>query len=284
MTVRSPRRRLVTLTTDVGWAYAAQMKAVLTTRIGADRIVDLAHDLPPHAIREAAFLFRAMAERFPSGSVHVCVVDPGVGGRRIPVAVQCAEGSLLVGPDNGVLSLLAERWGIRRVVRLDPIRVGVRDRSGATFEGRDLFAPAAARLASGEPIGRLGEPARLTRVSIPRVTVRSGRVAGEVLHADRFGNLITNIPRATLMALPERVRLRVGRRAAGTVAKVGTYEDLAPGETGVLLSSFGLAEVGVALGSAATRWKARPGDRVTLAPPPRPRGPRQNRSAAHNRK
>ena len=114
------RKRLVTLTTDVGAAYAAQMKGVLARALPPGTVVDLVLDLRPHAIEEAAFLLRHMAPTFPPGTVHVAVVDPGVGGRRAPIAVACREGSFLVGPDNGVLGPLAEVLGVRRVVRLEP--------------------------------------------------------------------------------------------------------------------------------------------------------------------
>src|SRR5690242_1156568 len=113
------RFQLVTLTTDLGWAYAAQMKGVLSRLLPPAQIVDVDHELPAHGISEAAFVIRQVAPTLPSGTVHVVVVDPGVGGRRAPVAVRLRDGTSLVGPDNGVLSPLAEEVGIVETVKLD---------------------------------------------------------------------------------------------------------------------------------------------------------------------
>ncbi len=264
MPARPAGCRLVTLTSDIGWVYAAQMKAVLAARVRADRIFDLAHDLPPHAIREDAFLFRAMAERFPSGSVHVCVVDPGVGGPRAAVVVRCKEGSFLVGPDNGVLFPLAERLGVESVVKIDAARVALPGRVGATFDGRDLFAPAAARLAGGESLTRLGTRWRLRPLTIPTARQRGSEVVGEILHADRFGNLITNVPPAALAAAATHADVKIGHHRLRDLRFVRTYEELGHGRLGLLLSSFGLIELSVCGGNAARRLRARPGDRLVL--------------------
>jgi S-adenosyl-L-methionine hydrolase (adenosine-forming) len=245
----------VTLTSDVGWAYAAQMKGRLLSLAPAVRlVVDLTHDLPRHRIPEAAFVLRAMASSFPPGTVHVAVIDPGVGGRRAPIVVQCREGSYLVGPDNGVLAPLATTLGVARVVRLDPDRRSGPARVGTTFDGRDLFAPAAAWLARGRSVGQLGGPATLTDLRLPEPRRRPGGGAeGEVVHVDHFGNLITNIPSAWIRTLRGRVSVAVGERALRVVRWVRSYESLGPGRLGALGSSFGTAEIAVARGSAAAR-------------------------------
>ena len=168
-------RPLVTLTTDVGWAYAAQMKAVLYRALPDATVVDLTHEIRPHAVAEAAFLLRHMARGFPRGAVHLAVVDPGVGGRRAPIAIRTREGAHLVGPDNGVLWPLAEELGFRAAVRLDPARVVARRGLSRTFEGRDLFAPAAARIAGGTPIGTLGRPIRPVPLTLARPRQRPDR-------------------------------------------------------------------------------------------------------------
>ena len=278
-------RRLVTLSTDIGWAYAAQMKAVLLRRLRADRIVDLAHDLPRHRIREAAFLLRAMAAGFPPGTVHVCVVDPGVGGRRAGIAIECQDGSALVGPDNGVLSLLAAKLGVRQAVVLDRGRVSPAGRSGDTFDGRDLFAPAAARLAAGEPISRLGRGvARVRSLDLPAHEETPGGVSGRVIFADHFGNLISNVPSEAVRAKGERVDVTLGRRRLGALPWVRSYEALGRGRLGLLPSSFGLLELSIAEGSAAGRLRAGPGQRLVLRWRDRRRRPRRPRSRARNRK
>jgi S-adenosyl-L-methionine hydrolase (adenosine-forming) len=255
------RTRVVTLTTDIGAAYAAQMKAVLAHAKPPLTVVDLAHDLTPHAVGEAAFLVHAMARGFPPGTVHVVVVDPGVGGRRAPLVLATRDGSRLVGPDNGVLAPLAEALGGGRAYRLRPTG----DRVGHTFDGRDLFAPAAARLALGTPPARLGDPFRPHPFRLPEA-VRSGHGArGEVLHRDRFGNLISNIPSEWVPRAVARVSLRVQGRAARSVPFARSYEQLGRGRLGVLPSSFGLLEVAVGQGDAARRLGASVGRRLTIA-------------------
>ncbi len=254
--VRSSAPRLITLTSDLGSAYAAQMKAVLAHRRLPGTIVDLAHDLKPHAIGEAAFLLRAMAVGFPAGTVHVAVIDPGVGGRRAPIAVECADGSTLVGPDNGVLLPLAEALGRPRAFRIDPQRLERRGRVGTTFDGRDLFAPTAAELARGTPARRLGVEIQPHHYAVP-AAVRSGRRAiGEVVHADRFGNLVTNVPTDWVPRDARRLEVRIGHARRRALPIASSYEALGRHGAGVLGSSFGLLEVAVREGSAARRFRA----------------------------
>ncbi|MCI4340106.1 MAG: SAM-dependent chlorinase/fluorinase [Thermoplasmata archaeon] len=236
------RRRLVTLTTDLGSAYAAQMKAVLYRSLAPDHVIDIAHDLPAHGIDEAAFLLRHIGAAFPSGTVHVAVVDPGVGGARAPIAVRCADGSILVGPDNGILYPLAHHLGPRSTVRIDPARANPGGVVSATFEGRDVFAPAAARLATGTRLSALGRPHALTaRVARPP-RWRGGWAVGRVVHIDRFGNAITNIPTEWFPTTPSELRLRSGTRVR-RVPRRRTYAELPRAGVGVLGSSFGTLEV-----------------------------------------
>jgi S-adenosyl-L-methionine hydrolase (adenosine-forming) len=256
---------LVTLTSDIGAAYAAQMKAVLAHSVPPGRIVDLAHDLPAHDVRQAAFLLRAMAAGFPAGTIHVAVVDPGVGGRRAPLVVRCADGSLLVGPDNGVLAPLAEVLGAPKAFRIDPRRLPPRPRVGSTFDGRDLFSPTAALLANGARPEGLGSPSRFEPIALPRARRSRTGAVGEVIHADRFGNLISNIPTEWVPSSTEAVAVTVGEGArARRIPWVASYEAIPRSALGALGSSFGLVEIAVAQGSAARRLRARAGARVGL--------------------
>jgi S-adenosylmethionine hydrolase len=254
---------LVTLTTDIGWAYAAQMKAVLYRALPPGSVVDLDHSIRPHQVREGAFLLRAMARGFPAGTVHVAVVDPGVGGARAPIAIRCRDGSSLVGPDNGVLALLAQELGTESAVRLDPERVIPGRPPSATFEGRDLFAPAAARLARGVPLSRLGAAHRPAPLELPRPERLADGHRGEVLLVDRFGNLITNVPTTEGPAPGSPCVLRLGGRAR-KLERVRTYEELARGELGIVGSSFGLLEVAEREGNASERLGAAVGARVEI--------------------
>ena len=258
-----PRRPLVTLTTDVGSAYAAQMKAVLYRSVPPGHVIDIAHDLLPHGIDEASFLLRQVGGAFPKGTVHIAVVDPGVGGARAAVAVRCQEGSLLVGPDNGVLYPLAQHLGIVEVVRLDPARVRPRAPVSATFEGRDLFAPAAARLAKGAKLSALGRPHELSEHPLPLPVWRGAWAHGTILHVDRFGNAITNVPTEWFPQTSGEVRLRMGRQVRA-LPRRRTYSELEPRAIGVLGSSFGTLEVSARETSAAVRLRLAVGQRLSL--------------------
>lgn len=255
---------LVTLTTDLGDVYGAQMKAVLYRRLPAGTVVDLSHNLPAHAASEAAFLLLHMARRFPAGTVHVAVVDPGVGGARAPLGIATADGSVLIGPDNGLLWPLATALGRPRGVRLDPARIGHPEEIAPTFEGRDLFAPAAALVASGSSLEFLGTPHEPLRYEIPPARVEPAAADGVVLHIDRFGNIITNIPSPVGPSVGSSLIARIGHGGPHRGTRHRTYSDLRPAAWGVLGSSFGYLELAVREDSAARRFAARVGDRVRL--------------------
>jgi S-adenosyl-L-methionine hydrolase (adenosine-forming) len=273
---RGGRPPLVTLSSDLGAAYAAQMKAVLARRLGPERWVDLAHDLRPHAISEAGFLVRSMAERFPPGTVHVVVVDPGVGGRRAPVAVACRDGSCLVGPDNGVLAPLASALGGGTAYRIDPSRLGAAPRVGTTFDGRDVFAPAAVLLASGRSPSSIGTRIRLRRAALARPRRVPGGATGTVVHVDRFGNLITDVPTGWLPPKTRQLHVRLGGRAA-ELPLVKSYEEGGDRRLVALGSSFGTLELAVARSSAAEQRRVASGAAVRFAwDDPRRRRVRRN--------
>jgi S-adenosyl-L-methionine hydrolase (adenosine-forming) len=270
--------RLVTLASDLGSAYAAQMKAVLHGAVADARLVDLTHDLRPHAVAEAAFVLRPTLERWPAGAVHVVVVDPGVGGRRQPVAVACRDGSVFVGPDNGVLGPLVDAHGGGLAYRIDPARLRARPRVGTTFDGRDIFAPAAALLATGLPPHRLGPPTDLARPRF-RLPRRGSRGAdGSIAHIDRFGNVVTDVPTDWLPEEVPDLAVRLGRTWR-RLPRRRSYEDAGPGRLFVLGSSFGTLELAVAGGRAADRLRTRLGARVRFA-----WGARRGLPARRNRK
>ncbi|HYA11277.1 MAG TPA: SAM-dependent chlorinase/fluorinase, partial [Thermoplasmata archaeon] len=208
---RAGVRRWVTLSSDLGSAYAAQMKAVLAHDLPPGTVIDLAHDLRPHALGEAAFVVRAMAARFPAGTVHIVVVDPGVGGRRAPIVVACRDGSVLVGPDNGVLGPLCDALGGGSAFRIDPTRLDAAPRVGTTFDGRDVFAPAAAQIATGTDPGALGPPIELRRLPEAGPKRTATGASGSVLHIDRFGNLVTDVPTSWVPRGTSSVGVRLGR-------------------------------------------------------------------------
>lgn len=249
------------------------MKAVFASAgISPSRLVDLSHELRAHGVAEAAFLLREMARGFPAGTVHVAVVDPGVGGRRAPIVVETRSGTLLVGPDNGVLWPLADELGFSSAFRIDPARLGRRPRVGTTFDGRDIFAPAAALVARGTAPSKLGPRWSPARFSLPAAHRGPDGATGEVLHTDRFGNVITNIPSAWVGPGASHLAIRIGGGSVREVPFASSYEALGRGILGCLGSSFGLVEVAVGDGRASDRLRAAVGTPVELAwprtPPP----------------
>lgn len=268
---------IVTLLTDFGLsdAYAGVIKGVILSTAPDARIVDLTHDVPPHDVARGAFLLETAWGFLPSGTVHLAVVDPGVGSARRRVAF-AAGGHLFVGPDNGVLSGgLAESSRGRRAageqftareIELPPDVTAVtiendrlfRRAVSATFEGRDVFAPAAAHLARGGSLGDLGPRTdRLLAFPAFRAPRRDGGLAGVVVHVDRFGNLITDVRGEDL---PSRPAFVVGGRRLGLAPTYAASSGLS-----AILSSAGFVEIAMANGNAARVLGVGPGDEVRVA-------------------
>ena len=186
--------RIITLTTDFGtrdW-FVGTMKAVILGILPRANVVDITHEIPPGDIRAGAFALMASCRYFPRDTVHVAVVDPGVGSQRQAIAVQTAH-RFFVGPNNGVLS-----WGLGlekiKTIRLLEKRQYFLQPVSRTFHGRDVFAPVAAHLSRGLSASRLGRELKdFVRLPWPRTTKQRGEVQGEIVHIDRFGNAITDI-------------------------------------------------------------------------------------------
>lgn len=254
--------KIITLTTDFGardW-FVGTMKGVILRIHSRATIVDLTHEIPPGDIRAGAFVLAAAAHFFPKGTVHVAVVDPGVGGARKAIAVQTANG-FFVGPDNGVLSWALAREKIKSIRRLENDRYFLRPVS-RTFHGRDIFAPVAAHLSRGVSIEKLG-PARkdFIRLPWPKPRVAPGSIEGEVIYIDRFGNGITNLANASVS--PRRGHeVWIGRRRLGAVKLF--YQSVPAGQAVVVPGSSGFLEIAVHGGSAADELGLVPGARVNL--------------------
>ncbi|HET7583632.1 MAG TPA: SAM-dependent chlorinase/fluorinase [Gemmatimonadaceae bacterium] len=246
---------IITLLTDFGTAdgYVGEVQGVLLSLVPAVTLVAIAHDVPAHDVEHARLALARYWRRFPEGTVHLVVVDPGVGTDRAAIAV-ASEGRFLVGPDNGVLSpaLLS---GSARVVRLR-----VPQGAASTFHGRDVFAPAAAALARGEPfetVGRQHDDAIVRRTAAP-ARLADGSISGEVVTVDRFGNLVTNI------AAPRGGVVEIAGRRIGPVAR--TYGDVPPGTLVAVVGSSGFVEVAQRDGSAARALECGRGSAVILRP------------------
>lgn len=251
---------IVTLTTDFGLRdpYVAEMKAVILGIARAARIVDITHDVAPHDIAEGALALEAAAPHFPRGTVHVAVVDPGVGTARRGLALEW-QGSVFIGPDNGLFTPFVGEGRAFELAAPEFRRAAV----SRTFHGRDIFAPAAAHIARGTGVERLGpalgDPVRLPW---PEAEECGGRATGAVVHIDRFGNLITSIRAKTLEALAPDVVIEVGGRTARVVE---TYGDLGRGEAGGLIGSGGRLEIAVREGRADALLGATRGTPVVVS-------------------
>lgn len=259
---------LVTLLTDFGARdpFVGIMKGVILGICPDASLVDLCHEIPPQDVLGAGFVLATAVRAFPEGTIHVAVVDPGVGGARRPILAEI-EGHVFVAPDNGLLSYLFASAGRRRVRHL-VVQEYWRHPVSASFHGRDIFAPVAGHLAAGvEPAGFGPEIGDARCLEIPRPTVEAvGRVRGVVMWVDRFGNCITNIARRDLEAVAGagsgRVQVHAAGRSLGTL--VGCFEDLPPGEAGAILGSAGYVELFCNRGDLARRRGLASGDHVLL--------------------
>lgn len=255
----------VTLTTDFGSndPFVGIVKGILASRAPAARVVDVTHAIPPQDVFAGALVLRHAAPFFPPGTIHVAVVDPGVGTVRPALCVSTDE-ALFVGPDNGLLSLAAPPAAVRRIVHLTEERFFLSPRS-STFHGRDVFAPVAAALATGTPPASLGpEVSAMQTLAVPEVHREGGQLRGQVIYVDGFGNLVTNL---TPGALPAgAVVLRVGTVRVRGVAPA--YSAVGPGETVAVVNSWGLIEFAIRDGSARTVLDARVGTAVVVEPAP----------------
>jgi len=255
---------IITLTTDFGTRdpFVGAMKGVILGIAPGARLVDLTHEIAPHDVLEGALALEAAAGFFPPGTVHLAVVDPGVGGSRRPLAV-AAQGQFFVGPDNGLFSfaLAGQGWSAvcLEAAAYRPPRVS------RTFHGRDVFAPAAAHLALGTPLPNFGR-AVTDPVLIPWPTARrqGDGLVGEVVHADRFGNLVTSVRAADLEALgpAEALVVEVEGKEVGSI--VGCFADIPAGGAGALVGGSDRLEIAVREGSASASTRARRGSPVSV--------------------
>jgi S-adenosylmethionine hydrolase len=255
-------RPIITLTTDFGLEdpFVGAMKGVILSIAPEVTIVDLTHHIPSHDILEAALVLRSSYSYFPHGSIHLVVVDPGVGSTRRPILV-VTEKYFLVGPDNGILSLIQELENPTEIFHLSNQKYFLSPVS-STFHGRDIFSPVAAWICRGIPPEQLGTSVGdLVRLSLPRVRREDERtIVGTILRTDRFGNLVTNICTQDL-CLPERdsisssFAIEIGGRTITQL--LSCYAEASPGAVFAIWGSSGLLEISVNQASAAEILQAR---------------------------
>ncbi len=259
---------VIALLSDLGernYFVGAMKGAILSVNPDA-KIVDITHQISKHDVRTAAFVLSNAAETFPQETVFVVVVDPGVGTRRRCLLLQTRNSLFFVGPDNGVFTLVAERFGVKQIFEVTN-RELMRPQISDTFHGRDVMAPVAAHLSLGLKPEKVGpELKSLKRVRVSKPELKRNELRGEVLHIDDFGNLVTNISRRLLekfakpgVALDVRVKEeKLKARLVKTFGEVAHHEPLC------YTGSTGLLEVAINRGNLAQKIGASPSDKVIL--------------------
>jgi hypothetical protein len=243
---------VITITTDFGHKgpFAGVMKGVILSRFPDARVVDLAHDIPAQWPPEAGFWVSRSYAWFPAGTVHMAIVDPGVGTER-DILIAEADGHVFIAPDNGLLGQLLDSAESPRVFRIDAGKTGSLDLQtpSATFHGRDIFAPVAAEIAAGRVSVRdIGEPvSEWTPSWLDEPETAAGKISGVIVTLDAFGNLISNIDAKLIAGFREPVAHISGHQ----IAMLQTYGRAKPGDLLALINSFGVVEVAKAEGSAA---------------------------------
>ena len=244
---------IITLTTDFGLrdAYVAAMKGVMLSIHSEARLVDVTHQITPQDVMEAAFVLRQTVPFFPPETVHLVVVDPGVGTERRPIALRHGRHTF-VGPDNGLFSLLLDEEPPEALVTLDREAYWRGGTLSTTFHGRDLFAPVAAHLAAGralEEVGTLAESLQPLHWALPIADDQG--IRGWVVHVDHFGNAITNIPRPLFRSQQHDRPLKCFAGNAILHDVHPTYGAVPAGEPLLLFGSSGFLEIAVNAGNAA---------------------------------
>jgi hypothetical protein len=258
---------IITLTTDFGEAdhYLACMKGIILQIVPTAQIVDVSHVINRHDVVHAAFILRQVFDFFPDGTVHLAVVDPGVGTTRRLIAARYGAQTVLA-PDNGLVTLVHRDFVLAELRVIQNTHL-FRSEVSATFHGRDILAPVAAQLARGMPLEAVGPMIdQLEMLNLEKVVpLPDGGLEGQVLYIDHFGNLISNIGQDDLARMADGGRgmnVHVGPLRIGPLRR--TYADVRPGEIVAVIGSTGMLEVAINQGSAATQLRATPGTIVVI--------------------
>jgi len=260
---------IATLLTDFGQRdpYVAAMKGVILGICPRARLVDISHAVAAHEVLEAAFILASSAPWFPPGTLHVVVVDPGVGSDR-RIMVGRFGGHTFLFPDNGVISLIAESMPLEAIFTVRNTRFLPPAPPSRTFHGRDIFAPVAAEILNGLDISRLGpQPDTYKRLDIPGAAMSGDALGGQVIYIDRFGNLISNIAQSDVAARwPDVSALRIDCAGAEIGPLQGAYAFVDRGRPLALFNSMHLLEVAVNRGRACDFLGADIGAEVRIGP------------------
>jgi S-adenosylmethionine hydrolase len=248
---------LVILATDYGTdsIYVGLLKGAVYARAPKVRIDDLTNGIPNFDILAGAYIIAEGCVTYPEGTVFCCVVDPGVGTARRPIALTTKNGWYFVAPDNGLLTLVAERYGVAEVRECTNKTLWRVSDTSTTFHGRDIFGPVAGALAAGTPFEQVGDKRDdIERIDLPVSRVENGLASGQIIRADTYGNLVTNVRREDFEKLGikkgEGVDITVGE-ARYSAPYVGTYGDVPPGDRLVVIQSAGFVELAANMNSLA---------------------------------
>ncbi len=260
------KKPMVTLLTDFGLKdhYVASMKGVILGINPQCLIIDITHQVKPHDIEEAAFILVNVYSFFPKGTIHLAVVDPGVGGERKPILLVTEE-YYFIGPDNGLFTLVAQREKIKQIIVLKEEKYFL-SKVSHTFHGRDLFAPVAAHLSLGINPDAFGNRIdSLNEFRFERPMIRGGRLSGRILHVDAFGNLISNITEEIFFQYVQDrpFIIQIGRETIHGLKK--GYWEGKKGERMALFGSGGFLEISMREGSAQNRLKVNKNDRIWIS-------------------
>lgn len=263
--------KIITLLSDFGVRdpYVAEMKAVILGGCPGAQIVDVSHNVAKFDIRMGAYMLASCAPYFPKGTIHVAVVDPGVGTKRRPIVAKC-KASYFVGPDNGLLMLAALRQGFQHVHVIENPHC-IAPNLSRTFHGRDIFAKAAVQLTKGWAISEIGrEIDDYTVLAFSKPKSRGGSVMGEILHIDDFGNIVTNISQEVLRKVAfhdsKVVEIKLGRHKQA-LKLCSAYGEVSKGSALAIVGSHGFLEVSVNQGNAAERFQVRSGNSISIIDP-----------------
>ena len=258
---------VVTLLSDFGLAdhYVAAMKGVILQIAPKAEVVDVTHQIAPQNVLQAAFVLRQVFDCFAPGTIHVVVVDPGVGTNRRIIAARYS-GRMVLAPDNGVVSVVHHDFALEELRVVENTKL-FRPTVSATFHGRDIFAPVAGHLARTSKFAEVGRPIdRLALLDVPSSRVEpDGRIIGQIIYIDQFGNAATNVTREDVALATRRrssISVRVGEHNVGPLR--GTYSDVAAGEPVALIGSAEMLEIAVCQASAAKRLELSVGQEVYL--------------------
>jgi len=252
----------ITLTTDFGYKdnFVGVVKGVIYNINPDAKIVDLCHEVSPQDIMGAAFALKTAYNYFPKGTIHLVVIDPGVGTDRLPILVKTKD-YYFIGPDNGVLSLALEEQKVEGIIYLDNFEHYLMPVSN-TFHARDIFAPVAAQLTQGISYPLFGRAIKeYKKINLVKIKISARVISGEVIYIDRFGNLITNIGQDLEKNIQGSI-IKIKNKAVKGLKT--SYADAVPKELLAIFGSSGFLEIAVNLGSAKDKLKAKIGDKVSI--------------------